>query len=98
MPTTPRVYLSEVGPGCGHHCATSAESGTDSAGSARMAGPSPMSTSSTWPQCTAAGPTTWAGLRQPNVTVTSAVTAAPGTSPVSTATPLGTSTATTGAR
>ena len=48
------------------------------------------------PARVAAGPTTCAGFRQPKVTVTSAVTASPGTSPVSTATPLGTSTATTG--
>src|SRR5689334_24365215 len=98
MPTTPRVYLSDSGPGTGHQPAMSAASGTRTAGSARSAGPRPMSTSSTWPQRTAAGPTTCAGLRQPKVTVTSAVTTSPGTSPVSTATPLGTSTATTGGR
>src|SRR5919107_5904582 len=95
-PTTPRVYLSDCGPGSGHQAAMSSASGTRTAGSAMSVAPRPMSTSSTCPDRAAAGPTTCAGLRQPKVTVTSPVTASPGTSPVSTATPLGTSTATTG--
>jgi hypothetical protein len=79
MPTTPRLYLSEAGPDRGHHAAMSAASGTRIAGAARSIGLSPMSTRSTRPARVAAGPTTCAGLRQPNVTVTSAVTASPGT-------------------
>jgi hypothetical protein len=57
---------------------------------------SPMSTSSTLPQAEAAGSSRWHGLWVPKVTVRSAVTWTPSTSPVSTQTPLGVSTATTG--
>ena len=70
----------------------------------RSHGVSPMSTSSTSPASSAAGPTASAGLSAPKATVTSARTArgrpasVSGTWPVSTSTPLGTSTATTVAR
>src|SRR3712207_6245449 len=97
-PTTPRLYLSEAASGRGHHETMSDASGTRTAGVACSVAPRPMSTRSTWPVRAAAGPTTCAALRHPKVTVTSACTALPGTSPVSTATPLGTSTATTGVR
>ena len=55
----------------------------------------PMSTTSTWPACSAPGATTSPSFSAPNVTVTSARTATPATSPVDASTPLGTSTATT---
>ena len=54
-----------------------------------------MSTSSTTPACSAPGSTSSPGLSVPKVTVTSARTATPSTSPVDASTPLGTSTATT---
>src|SRR5947209_13187103 len=95
-PTTPRVYLSDTGPGSGHQDRTSSRPAMFRAGGA--SGASPMSTGSTSPAWTAPGPTTSPGLRQPNVTVTSAGTASPGTAPVSASTPDGTSTATTVAR
>src|SRR3954454_23316785 len=90
-PATPRVYLSEFTCRDGHQRATSARSGTQTTGGASSHG-RPMSTQSTWPASGAAGPTTRAGLRQPKVTVTSAETAGPSTAPLSTSTPLGTST------
>src|SRR6059058_74595 len=90
-PATPRVYLSESLPGCGHHSRMSSAVGTWSAGG--TSGSSPMSTSSTMPAWAAPRPTSRPGLRQPKVTVTSAVTAAPSTAPVSASTPDGTSTA-----
>src|SRR5262245_48141865 len=93
-PITPRVYLSDVGPGRGHQRVKSESSGSQTAGGASNHG-SPMSTTSTSPATAAAGPTTSAGFRQPKVTVTSAFTAGPSTAPVSTSTPLGTSTLTT---
>src|SRR5262249_6137589 len=92
-PTTPRVYLSSSGPGRGTTAATSAADSTRSRGSGRY-GSSPMSTSSTRPATTLPGPTTRPGFRQPNVPVTSASNAGPGTAPVSLSTPDGTSTAT----
>src|SRR6476660_2397464 len=97
-PTTPRVYLSPPGPGCGHQPATSVASGTRSAGPVRSHGSSPMSTRSTSPAQGAARPTTSPGLRAPKVTVTSAATASPSTAPVSTSMPDGTSTAITSGR
>src|SRR4051812_4967492 len=93
-PTTPRLYLSDTGDVVGHHRPMSLSSGTHTAGRAASHG-SPMSTRSTCPAYSTAGPTTSAGLRQPKATVTSARTAGPSTWPVLTSTPLGTSTATT---
>ncbi len=55
-----------------------------------------MSTRCTAPHARAAGSTRWATLWVPKVTVTSAVTCGPSSSPVSTATPDGVSTATIG--
>ena len=55
-----------------------------------------MSTSVTAPAAEAAGSTRWATLWVPKVTVTAASTCGPSVSPVSTSTPDGTSTATTG--
>src|ERR1700738_3658967 len=91
---TPRVYLSALTGGRRPPRATSSTSGTQTAGVAVNHG-SPMSTTSTCPASVAAGPTTSAGFRQPKVTVTSARTDGPSTAPVSTSTPLGTSTLTT---
>ena len=59
-------------------------------------GPRPMSTRRIEPACSAPRPTTRPGFSTPNVTVTSARTAAPVTAPVSASTPEGRSTATVG--
>ena len=93
MPTTPRVYLWASGRGRGSSAATSSgcRASTGAGGSS-----SPMSTRCTTPHAAAAGSTRWAILWVPNVTVTSARTCAPSSSPVSTSTPDGVSTATTG--
>ena len=56
-------------------------------------GPRPMSTSSTTPAWPLPGSISSPGLNVPNVTVTSARTAGPSTSPVSASMPLGRSTA-----
>ena len=61
-------------------------------------GPRPMSTSSTTPAWPLPGSISSPGLTAPNVTVTSARTAGPSTSPVSASMPDGRSTATVGSR
>ena len=96
MPTTPREYLSEVAPGYGQRAATcSSFIGRSHAAPAgrSVAEPSPMSTTSTSPQCVRAGSITWHGFASPKVTVRVAQNASPGTAPVSAATPDGRSTA-----
>src|SRR5258707_9194558 len=95
-PTTPRVYLSDCQPGCGHQLWISSSVATCSAGG--VGSTSPMSTNSTSPARAAPGPTTSPGLRQPNVTVTSPGIAPPSTAPGSAPTPDGTPPATTRAQ
>ncbi len=93
-PTTPRVYFCASGPR-----AAAAAQRRPRAGAPRppAVGQSrPMSTRWTTPHTAAAGSTRCATLWVPNVTVTAAVTCGPSSSPVSTSTPLGVSTATTG--
>ena len=92
-PTTPRVYLCASGAGRGRRSRTSSSCSAVTAGSGRSR---PMSTRCTTPQAIAAGSTRCATLWVPNVTVTVARTCAPSTWPVSTSTPDGVSTATTG--
>ena len=92
-PTTPRVYLWASGAGRGSRSRTSCSCSAVTAGAGRS---SPMSTRCTTPQAIAAGSTRWATLWVPKVTVTAATTCGPSTWPVSTSTPDGASTATTG--
>ncbi len=94
IPTTPRLYLSDSGEGRGSNAPTSAACIALASGASRY-GPRPMSISSTTPAYRAPGSISRPGFRVPNVTVTSAWTAAPSTTPVSASTPLGRSTATT---
>src|SRR3954471_21463618 len=98
-PTTPRRYLSSSGPGTGQSAAAPASVNCSTAGSppVRRPGSRPMSTTSTRPAARSAGGRSRHGLGAPNVPVTAAATGAPGVAPVSGSTPLGRSTATTGA-
>src|SRR5690606_37054895 len=96
IPTTPLRYLSVPVPGRGSMSRTDARSSAPTSGSGRY-GPSPMSTSSTRPAYEAPGSTSSPVFHAPIVTVTPARTALPSTRPVDASTPLGTSTATTGA-
>ena len=93
-PSTPRRYLSDSLPGCGSSARMSSRCGALTSGRPSRCGPSPMSTSSTTPAWPAPGSISSPGLTAPNVTVTSARTAGPSTSPVSASMPLGRSTAT----
>ena len=97
MPSTPRRYLSESPGGCRSSAATSAAWNPATAGAGRY-GPSPISTSSTTPAWPAPGSISRPGFQVPKVTVTSARTAGPSTTPVSASIPLGRSTATTSGR
>src|SRR4029077_9071359 len=82
MPSTPRRYLSESPGGCRSSAATSAAWNPATVGAGRY-GPSPISTSSTTPAWPAPGSISSPGFQVPKVTVTSARTAGPSTTPVS---------------
>src|SRR5680860_34421 len=88
------MYLCSKAPGTGSRAATSTGCSASTGACGRS---SPMSTRCTTPHACAAGSTRWATLCVPRVTVRSACTCAPSRRPVSTSTPDGTSTATTGA-
>src|ERR1700733_6049036 len=92
-PSTPRRYLSDSAPGRGRRAAMSSACGALASGVESRYGPRPMSTSSTTPAWPLPGSISSPGLNAPNVTVTSARTAGPSTSPVSASMPLGRATA-----